>query len=106
MVDADKLVTQINSLCTYINMVHAKMQVSDILVQVSPALTGHAFPRLKLWYKQSLVQVCNACSFLLHRETKFSTFTHLEADDILHLPSDNHPNNSVKIQPWIINIQC
>lgn len=29
---------------------------SDILVQISPALNGHAFPKLKLRYKPSLVQ--------------------------------------------------
>uniref|UniRef100_A0ACD5XJP5 Uncharacterized protein n=1 Tax=Avena sativa TaxID=4498 RepID=A0ACD5XJP5_AVESA len=29
----------------------------DILVQISPALSGHAFPRLKLRYKPSLVQL-------------------------------------------------
>lgn len=29
---------------------------SDILVQTSPAFSGHAFPRLKLRYKPSLVQ--------------------------------------------------
>jgi len=28
-----------------------------MLVQTSPALAGHAFPRLKLRYKPSLVQV-------------------------------------------------
>lgn len=31
---------------------------SDILVQISHSFSGHAFPRLKLRYKPSLVQVC------------------------------------------------
>lgn len=35
-----------------------------MLVQTSPALTGHAFPRLKLRYKPSLVQVRNPSCFL------------------------------------------
>ncbi|KAM0950093.1 putative Rhodanese-like domain, rhodanase, Rhodanese-like domain superfamily [Dioscorea sansibarensis] len=30
---------------------------SDILVQISPTITGHAFPRLRVRYKSSLVQV-------------------------------------------------
>lgn len=40
-----------------------------MLVQTSPAVTGHAFPRLKLRYKPSLVQVCYPC-FLLHMKYK------------------------------------
>ncbi|KAF7069728.1 hypothetical protein CFC21_075312 [Triticum aestivum] len=41
----------------YADWLRTDPRFSDILVQVSPALTGHAFPRLKLRYKQSLVQL-------------------------------------------------
>ncbi|KAM3280631.1 hypothetical protein ACQJBY_047441 [Aegilops geniculata] len=41
----------------YTDWLRRDPRFSDILVQVSPALTGHAFPRLKLRYKQSLVQL-------------------------------------------------
>uniref|UniRef100_A0A0E0D0I7 Rhodanese domain-containing protein n=1 Tax=Oryza meridionalis TaxID=40149 RepID=A0A0E0D0I7_9ORYZ len=36
----------------------------DLLVQTSPSLCGHAFPRLKLRYKPSLVQLEGGCSHL------------------------------------------
>ncbi|KAF0917986.1 hypothetical protein E2562_021683 [Oryza meyeriana var. granulata] len=36
----------------------------DLLVQISPSLCGHAFPRLKLRYKPSLVQLEGGCSHL------------------------------------------
>ncbi|KAM3318781.1 hypothetical protein ACQJBY_036131 [Aegilops geniculata] len=41
----------------YADWLRTDPRFSDILVQISPALTGHAFPRLKLRYKQSLVQL-------------------------------------------------
>ncbi|KAL3322642.1 hypothetical protein AABB24_039967, partial [Solanum stoloniferum] len=37
---------------------------SDVLVQISPASNGHAFPRLKLRYKPSLVQLEGGISHL------------------------------------------
>ncbi|CAI9113321.1 OLC1v1013898C1 [Oldenlandia corymbosa var. corymbosa] len=41
----------------YLNWVKEDNRFSDILVQISPAPNGHAFPRLKLRYKPSLVQL-------------------------------------------------
>ncbi|KAI4986986.1 hypothetical protein ZWY2020_019616 [Hordeum vulgare] len=41
----------------YADWLRRDPRFSDILVQISPALSGHAFPRLKLRYKQSLVQL-------------------------------------------------
>lgn len=41
----------------YADWVKKHHQFSDMLVQTSPAVTGHAFPRLKLRYKPSLVQL-------------------------------------------------
>lgn len=41
----------------YIEWVKEDQRFSDILVQISPAINGHAFPKLKLRYKPSLVQV-------------------------------------------------
>ncbi|XP_037466269.1 rhodanese-like domain-containing protein 8, chloroplastic isoform X1 [Triticum dicoccoides] len=41
----------------YADWVRKDRRFSDILIQISPALSGHAFPRLKLRYKQSLVQL-------------------------------------------------
>ncbi|XP_040247300.1 rhodanese-like domain-containing protein 8, chloroplastic isoform X1 [Aegilops tauschii subsp. strangulata] len=41
----------------YADWLRTDPRFSDILVQISPALSGHAFPRLKLRYKQSLVQL-------------------------------------------------
>ncbi|KAK6925395.1 Rhodanase, C-terminal [Dillenia turbinata] len=40
----------------YVKWLKEDPRFSDILVQISPALNGHAFPRLKLRYKPSLVQ--------------------------------------------------
>ncbi|RLN19850.1 rhodanese-like domain-containing protein 8, chloroplastic [Panicum miliaceum] len=40
----------------YADWVKKDHRFRDMLVQTSPALTGHAFPRLKLRYKPSLVQ--------------------------------------------------
>ncbi|GAB2268746.1 Rhodanese-like domain-containing protein 8, chloroplastic [Dionaea muscipula] len=41
----------------YLDWLREDQRFSDILVQISPALSGHAFPRLKLRYKPSLVQL-------------------------------------------------
>lgn len=41
----------------YVEWLREDFRFSDILVQISPALNGqHAFPKLKLRYKPSLVQ--------------------------------------------------
>jgi predicted sulfurtransferase len=45
----------------YADWVKKDRRFCDMLVQTSPALAGHAFPRLKLRYKPSLVQVSNPC---------------------------------------------
>ncbi|XP_066366205.1 rhodanese-like domain-containing protein 8, chloroplastic isoform X1 [Miscanthus floridulus] len=41
----------------YADWVKKHHRFSDTIVQTSPAVTGHAFPRLKLRYKPSLVQL-------------------------------------------------
>ncbi|GKV05321.1 hypothetical protein SLEP1_g17349 [Rubroshorea leprosula] len=41
----------------YIEWLRDNERFSDVLVQTSPALNGHAFPKLKLRYKLSLVQL-------------------------------------------------
>ncbi|KAK3000776.1 hypothetical protein RJ639_020967, partial [Escallonia herrerae] len=41
----------------YFQWLREDHRFSEILVQISPALNGHAFPRLKLRYKPSLVQL-------------------------------------------------
>lgn len=41
----------------YVEWLKEDDRLSDVFVQISPALSGHAFPRLKLRYKPSLVQV-------------------------------------------------
>ncbi|KAM7479570.1 hypothetical protein LguiA_027783 [Lonicera macranthoides] len=40
----------------YVKWLQEDHRFSDILVQVSPTLSGHAFPRLKLRYKPSLLE--------------------------------------------------
>ncbi|KAK9115098.1 hypothetical protein Syun_021895 [Stephania yunnanensis] len=40
----------------YVEWLKEGSRFSDILVQISPALDGHAFPRLKLRYKPSLLE--------------------------------------------------
>ncbi|EPS66390.1 hypothetical protein M569_08392 [Genlisea aurea] len=40
----------------YIEWLKQDYRFCDVLVQISPAVNGHAFPRLKLRYKPSLVQ--------------------------------------------------
>lgn len=41
----------------YVEWLREDHRFSDILVQISPASNGHAFPKLKLRYKPSLVQL-------------------------------------------------
>ncbi|GFP99073.1 rhodanese-like domain-containing protein 8 chloroplastic [Phtheirospermum japonicum] len=48
----------------YIEWVKQDHKFSDILVQISPAINGHAFPKLKLRYKPSLVQLEEGTSHL------------------------------------------
>ncbi|WOL16864.1 rhodanese-like domain-containing protein 8, chloroplastic isoform X1 [Canna indica] len=48
----------------YADWVKEDQRFFDILVQVSPACNGHAFPRLKLRYKPSLVQIEGGVSHL------------------------------------------
>ncbi|XP_042500834.1 rhodanese-like domain-containing protein 8, chloroplastic [Macadamia integrifolia] len=50
--------------CAYLKWLKEDQRFSDILVQISPALSGHAFPRLKLRYKPSLVQLEGGISHL------------------------------------------
>lgn len=40
----------------YVEWLREDKRFSDVLVQITPATSGHAFPRLKLRYKPSLVQ--------------------------------------------------
>ena len=49
----------------YVEWLKKDNRFSDILVQVSPALNEHAFPKLKLRYKPSLVQASGIIFFLL-----------------------------------------
>lgn len=49
----------------YVKWLQEDHRFSDILVQVSPPLSGHAFPRLKLRYKPSLVQASYMFMFSL-----------------------------------------
>ncbi|KAB5524244.1 hypothetical protein DKX38_021993 [Salix brachista] len=48
----------------YVEWLREDFRFSDILVQISPALNGHAFPKLKLRYKPSLVQLEGGISHL------------------------------------------
>ncbi|KAG9442341.1 hypothetical protein H6P81_018195 [Aristolochia fimbriata] len=48
----------------YVQWLKEDGRFSNILVQISPALNGHAFPRLKLRYKPSLVQLEGGMSHL------------------------------------------
>ncbi|KAL1347171.1 hypothetical protein HN51_020670 [Arachis hypogaea] len=48
----------------YVNWLREDKRFSDILVQISPSQNGHAFPKLKLRYKPSLVQVEGGVSHL------------------------------------------
>ncbi|KAJ0106626.1 hypothetical protein Patl1_19455 [Pistacia atlantica] len=48
----------------YVEWLKKDERFSDILVQISPALNGHAFPKLKLRYKPSLVQLEGGSSHL------------------------------------------
>lgn len=46
-----------NEALSYVDWLRKDDRFFDILVQISPAPSGHAFPRLKLRYKPSLVQL-------------------------------------------------
>ncbi|XWS50901.1 hypothetical protein CRYUN_Cryun12cG0129800 [Craigia yunnanensis] len=48
----------------YVEWLKEDGKFSDILVQTSPALNGHAFPKLKLRYKPSLIQLEGGISHL------------------------------------------
>ncbi|XP_022736824.1 rhodanese-like domain-containing protein 8, chloroplastic [Durio zibethinus] len=48
----------------YVEWLKEDEKFSDVLVQTSPALNGHAFPKLKLRYKPSLVQLEGGISHL------------------------------------------
>ncbi|MED6197380.1 Rhodanese-like domain-containing protein 8, chloroplastic [Stylosanthes scabra] len=48
----------------YVNWLREDKRFSDILVQISPSQNGHAFPKLKLRYKPSLVQIEGGISHL------------------------------------------
>ncbi|XP_011086965.1 rhodanese-like domain-containing protein 8, chloroplastic [Sesamum indicum] len=48
----------------YVEWLKEDHRFSDILVQISPAISGHAFPKLKLRYKPSLVQLEEGISHL------------------------------------------
>ncbi|KAL9170944.1 hypothetical protein ABFS82_04G179000 [Erythranthe guttata] len=48
----------------YVEWVKEDHRFSDILIQISPATNGHAFPKLKLRYKPSLVQLGEGISHL------------------------------------------
>ncbi|KAI4347349.1 hypothetical protein L6164_008165 [Bauhinia variegata] len=48
----------------YVNWLREDNRFSDILVQISPSVNGHAFPKLKLRYKPSLVQLEGGISHL------------------------------------------
>lgn len=55
----------------YVEWLRGDERFSDILVQISAAQNGHAFPKLKLRYKPSLVQASSnrlllLLLFLLH----------------------------------------
>lgn len=45
----------------YVEWLREDDRFSDILVQISPSVKGHAFPKLKLRYKPSLVQASHIC---------------------------------------------
>lgn len=47
----------------YAEWIKEDSRFSDMLVQISPSPGGHAFPRLRLRYKPSLVQVCSPFFF-------------------------------------------
>ncbi|XP_065847283.1 rhodanese-like domain-containing protein 8, chloroplastic [Euphorbia lathyris] len=49
---------------SYVEWLKEDSRFSDILVQISPACNGHAFPKLKLRYKPSLVQLEGGISHL------------------------------------------
>ncbi|KAK1324568.1 hypothetical protein QJS10_CPA01g00132 [Acorus calamus] len=48
----------------YVEWLKEDERFSDVLVQISPSVYGHAFPRLKLRYKPSLVQLEGGISHL------------------------------------------
>lgn len=61
----------------YVNWVREDHRFSDILVQLSPGYNGHAFPKLRLRYKPSLVQLeeCMSDLPLLDPSTRATPLT-------------------------------
>ncbi|CAA0831447.1 Rhodanese-like domain-containing protein 8-chloroplastic [Striga hermonthica] len=64
----------------YVKWVREDDRFSDMLVQTSPAINGHAFPKLKLRYKPSLVQLEEGTSHLplLDRSMRATSLTPFE----------------------------
>lgn len=59
---------------SYVEWLKKDEQFSDIPVQISPALNGHAFPKLKLRYKPSLVQARYIfCIFFFFGATSYNS---------------------------------
>lgn len=48
---------------SYVKWLRDDQRFNDILVQISPSSSGHAFPRLKMRYKPSLVQASFVYNF-------------------------------------------
>ncbi|ONM11822.1 Rhodanese-like domain-containing protein 8 chloroplastic [Zea mays] len=69
----------------YADWVKKHHQFSDMLVQTSPAVTGHAFPRLKLRYKPSLVQEkFLALCFKIQSRSLYVLVTSLQIQKLIH----------------------
>ncbi|KAF5186422.1 Rhodanese-like domain-containing protein 8 protein [Thalictrum thalictroides] len=49
---------------TYLHWIKQDSRFSDVFVHISPAIHGHSFPRLKLRYKHSLIQLEGGISHL------------------------------------------
>ncbi|CAL0312325.1 unnamed protein product [Lupinus luteus] len=86
----------------YLNWLREDNRFSDILVQISPSENGHAFPKLKLRYKPTLVQCQGGISHLPLLDPSARAIplapsewkNKLEAINKTDVISEEHPNRN------------
>ncbi|CAA2985666.1 Hypothetical predicted protein [Olea europaea subsp. europaea] len=91
----------------YVEWVREDPRFSDILVQISPASNGHAFPRLKLRYKPSLVQLEGGISHLplLDQSMRATPLTPSQWRSRLESVNNNNSSNAVNTHCILLDVR-
>ncbi|KAL2553459.1 Rhodanese-like domain-containing protein 8 [Forsythia ovata] len=91
----------------YVAWVREDRRFSDILVQISPASNGHAFPRLKLRYKPSLVQLEGGISHLplLDQSMRATPLTPSQWRSRVDSVNNNNSSNAVNTHCILLDVR-